>query len=72
MNEFQRRVLQLEKKILPSVVCKHRLPVLINATDDEIDRMYEELADCPNCRTPRLSTPSMFVLRITPSVSENS
>ena len=72
MNEFERRFLQLEKKIMPSVPCKHRLAILIDPTDAEIDEMIEELADCPNCRTPKIGTPSMFVIRLERSLNENS
>jgi hypothetical protein len=63
-TEFERRIKALEKKIGPSVPCRHPLSVLINPSDEDIDAMLQELAACPNCRTPKIGSPSMLIVRL--------
>src|SRR6266545_4487034 len=63
-SEFERRIKALEKKIGPSVPCRHPLSVLINPSEEEIDAMLEALAACPNCRTPKIGSPSMLIVRL--------
>lgn len=62
-TEFERRIKALEKKIAPSVTCRHPISVLINPSEEEIDAMLETLAACPNCSIPRVGTPSMLIVR---------
>jgi hypothetical protein len=60
-NELERRLKALETRVSTAIPCRHKLPILDDPTDDEIDGMEEILSECPNCKTPKFGFPRMLI-----------
>ena len=70
-TEIERRIKVLEKRLLADLPCDHRLPVLINPTEDEIETMTETLDNCPRCCVPMVG-PRMVVINLWRERSEGA
>jgi len=50
-TEAERRIKALERRMFGATKpCSHSIVVLDDPSDEEIDAVYEELAECPRCR----------------------
>ncbi|MDP2604574.1 MAG: hypothetical protein Q8S00_18615 [Deltaproteobacteria bacterium] len=63
MNEMQRRISILEKKIQVGSRCAHPLAVLRNPSETELEAAREIINACPRCRLPGIGRgPSVIVI----------
>ncbi len=49
MNSMENRIRRLEEEA-PKEPCNHPLGILIDPSEEEVERLNRELAECSNCR----------------------